>query len=38
MTLSLADRLDLSDLAHRYAAYADARRFDDVAELFTATA
>lgn len=38
MTLSVADRLDLSDLVHRYAAYVDARRFDDVAELFTATA
>lgn len=38
MTLSIADRLDLSDLVHRYAAYVDARRFGDVAELFTATA
>lgn len=38
MTLSIADRLDLSDLVHRYAAHVDARRFDDVAELFTATA
>lgn len=38
MTLSIADRLALSDLVHRYAAYADARRFDDLVELFTATA
>jgi hypothetical protein len=37
MTLSIADRLDLSDLVHRYAAYVDARQFDEVAELFTAT-
>lgn len=38
MTLSVADRLSLSDLVHRYAAYVDARRFDDVVELFTGTA
>jgi hypothetical protein len=38
MTLSVADRSDLSDLVHRYAAYVDARRFDDVAKLFTTTA
>lgn len=38
MTLSVADRLELSDLVHRYAAYVDARRFDEVAELFTDTA
>jgi hypothetical protein len=38
MTLSIADRLGLSDLVHRYAAYVDARRFDDVAELFTENA
>ena len=38
MTLSVADRLELSDLVHRYAAYVDARRFDDVTELFTTTA
>lgn len=38
MTLSAADRLALSDLVHRYAAYVDTRQFDDVAELFTATA
>jgi hypothetical protein len=37
MTLSTADRLDLSGLVHRYAAYVDARQFDEVAELFTAT-
>ena len=36
--LSIADRIALSDLVHRYAAYTDARRFDDLAELFTATA
>ena len=38
MTLPVADRLELSDLVHRYAAYVDARRFDNIAELFTATA
>jgi hypothetical protein len=37
MTLSIADRLELSALVHRYAAYVDARQFDEVAELFTAT-
>lgn len=38
MTLPNADRLELSDLVHRYAAYVDARQFDDVARLFTSTA
>lgn len=38
MTLSIADRLELSDIVHRYAAYVDARRFDEVVELFTVTA
>lgn len=38
MTLSTADRLALSELVHRYAGYVDARRLDDVAELFTADA
>lgn len=38
MTLSIADRLVLSDLVHRYAACVNARRFDDLAELFTTTA
>ena len=38
MTLSVADRLDLSDLVHRYAAAVDARRIDDVVDLFTGTA
>ena len=38
MTLSATDRLELSDLVHRYAAYVDSRRFDDLAGLFTATA
>lgn len=38
MTLPVTDRLALSDLVHRYAAYVDARRFDEVAELFTTTA
>lgn len=36
-TLSLIDRLELSDLVHHYAAYVDGRRLDDVAALFTAT-
>ena len=35
MTPAVADRLDLSDLVHRYAAHVDARRFDDVVALFT---
>lgn len=35
--LSLIDQLELSDLVHRYAAAIDARRLDNVAELFTAT-
>ena len=34
--LSVADRLTLSELVHRYAGYVDARRFDEVAQLFTA--
>lgn len=38
MTLSVADQLELSGLVHRYAGYVDARRFDEVAELFTAEA
>ncbi len=38
MPLTVADRLDLADLVHRYAAAVDDRRFDDVVELFTATA
>ncbi|BBX82883.1 nuclear transport factor 2 family protein [Mycolicibacterium aubagnense] len=38
MPLTVADRLDLADLVHRYAADVDDRRFDDVAELFTGTA
>jgi hypothetical protein len=38
MTLSIVDRLELSGLVHRYAAYVDARRFEEVVELFTATA
>lgn len=37
MTLTVADRLQLSELVHRYAAYVDAGRSDDVAELFTTT-
>ncbi|WP_067976272.1 nuclear transport factor 2 family protein [Mycolicibacter icosiumassiliensis] len=36
--LSATDRLELSYLVHRYAGYVDARRFDEVAELFTADA
>ncbi|MGA5545129.1 nuclear transport factor 2 family protein [Mycobacterium sp. NPDC051198] len=36
--LSAADRLELSDLAHRYAACVDARNFDDLVGLFTLTA
>jgi hypothetical protein len=38
MPLTVADRLDLTDLVHRYAAGVDDRRFDHVAELFTSTA
>ena len=38
LVLSTASRLELSDLVHRYAGYVDARRFDQVAELFTAEA
>ena len=38
MTLTAADRLELSELVHRYAGYVDARRFGDLAELFTADA
>ena len=33
-----ADRLELSDLVHRYAAGVDDRRFDDVVDLFTGDA
>ncbi len=36
--LTLADRAALSDLVHSYAANVDDRRFDSVAELFTADA
>ncbi|OBI06152.1 hypothetical protein A5735_05975 [Mycolicibacter heraklionensis] len=36
--LAPATRLELSELVHRYAAYVDARRFDELAELFTADA
>jgi hypothetical protein len=36
--LTVADRLDLADLVHRYSAAVDDRRFDDVVELFTSTA
>lgn len=35
MSLPVADQLELSGLVHRYAGYVDARRFDEVAELFT---
>jgi hypothetical protein len=38
MTLSGPDRAALADLVHRYAAGVDDRRFDAVAELFTADA
>ncbi|MGO9925340.1 MAG: nuclear transport factor 2 family protein [Mycobacterium sp.] len=38
MTLSVDDRVALSDLVHRYAANVDDRHFDAVAMLFTATA
>lgn len=38
LVLSAASRLELSELVHRYAGYVDARRFDDVAELFTTDA
>ncbi|BBX20996.1 hypothetical protein MTER_04070 [Mycolicibacter terrae] len=38
LVLSAADQLELSGLVHRYAGYVDARRFDEVAELFTADA
>lgn len=38
MTLSVADRLALTDLVHLYAAAVDDRRFDDVVQLFTETA
>lgn len=38
MTLTPSDQLGLSGLVHRYAGYVDARRFDEVAELFTADA
>ena len=38
MTLSADDRVALSDVVHRYAAYVDDRQFDFVAMLFTVTA
>lgn len=38
MTLSVEDRLALTDLVHVYAAAVDDRRFDDVIQLFTETA
>ncbi|KKB97636.1 nuclear transport factor 2 family protein [Mycolicibacter arupensis] len=38
MMLSVADQLQLSALVHRYAAHVDARRFDEVAQLFTVDA
>jgi hypothetical protein len=38
VTLSGPDRAALADLVHRYAAGVDDRRFDAVAELFTADA
>jgi SnoaL-like domain len=38
MTLSVADRLALSQLVHRYAAHVDDRQFDAVAELFSTVA
>ncbi len=38
MTLSVADRMALSELVHRYAAHVDDRQFDAVADLFTTAA
>ncbi|PEG38086.1 hypothetical protein CQY20_14155 [Mycolicibacterium agri] len=38
MRLAVADRLEIADLVHIYAAAVDDRRFDDVVELFTDTA
>lgn len=38
MTLTVADRLAVSDLVHLYASAVDDRRFAEVAELFTETA
>jgi ketosteroid isomerase-like protein len=38
MSLSVEDRLALSDLVHRYAVYVDARELDRLADLFTADA
>lgn len=38
MTLSVADRLALGDLVHRYAAYVDDRQFGSVTELFVDSA
>lgn len=35
MTLSVDDRMALSDLVHRYAANVDDRQFDSVVRLFT---
>lgn len=38
MTLSVDDRIALSDLVHRYAANVDDRQFDSVAKIFTVEA
>jgi len=38
MSLRTSDRLAVADLVHLYASAVDDRRFDDVVELFTATA
>jgi hypothetical protein len=38
MALGIADRVQLSDVVHRYAAAVDDRRFPDAADLFTDTA
>jgi hypothetical protein len=38
VSLDASDRLALTDLVHLYASAVDDRRFDDVVELFTATA
>ncbi len=37
MSLSIDDRMALSDMVHRYAANVDDRQFDCVVELFTET-
>lgn len=34
MELSDTDRRELADLCHRYASFADSRRFDDMGDLF----